>query len=79
MYYFYFDKKITFNSNSYDDIYNLGNNFYLMRNKVHRGPNNITEYQKTVYDKIIPNHNKYYFKFLGFLEDFVSKINENLK
>lgn len=79
LYYLYFDQKIVFNSNSYDNLYNLGNNLYLMRNKVHRGPNNITERQKIVYDKIIPNHNKYYFKFLGFLEDFVSKINENLK
>lgn len=79
LYYFYYDQQIKYNSNSYNEIYKLGDNLYQMRNKVHRGTNNISNYSKKIYDTIIPNHNKYYFKFLGFLEDFVSKINENLK
>ena len=35
--------------------------------------------QQKIMDEIIPNHNKYYFKFLGFLETFISVININLE
>jgi hypothetical protein len=72
LYYFYFKETIEFNSNKFEEIFNIANNLYQIRNLNHRGG------EKNEYQQIIPNHNKYYFKFLGFLESFVSVINYNL-
>jgi hypothetical protein len=77
LYYFYYNEIIKFNTQSFDEIYNQGNNLYLIRNRNHRGMAP-TDYQQKVYNEIIPSHNKYYFKFLGFLENFTSNINDNL-
>jgi hypothetical protein len=78
VYYFYFKEIIEFNTIKFDDIYNIGNYLYQMRNLNHRGGEK-SDFQQKIIDEIIPNHNKYYFKFLGFLEMFVSVINNNLR
>lgn len=78
LYYFYFKETLEFSSNKFDEIYNNAYNLYQIRNLNHRGGEK-NEYQQKVLDEVIPNHNKYYFKFMGFLESFVSVINHNLK
>ena len=77
LYYFYFKETIEYNSNKFEEIFNSANNLYQIRNLNHRGGEK-NEYQQKILNEIIPNHNKYYFKFLGFLESFVSVINYNL-
>jgi hypothetical protein len=78
LYYFFFKKNIEYNTLKFDEIYNTANNLYQIRNLNHRGGDK-NEYQQKILDDVMPNHNKYYFKFLGFLEMFVSIINNNLK
>lgn len=77
LYYNYFNGMIEYNTNSFESIYGLGNELYQLRNLNHRG-STPSDYQKNLYKEILPMHNKYYFRFLGFLEDFVTGINKNL-
>ena len=49
---------------------------YQMRNQNHRG-NNPSGFQKNTLDKIIGYEAKYYFKFYGFLQDFVNQIEQS--
>jgi hypothetical protein len=78
LYYYYFDTSVKINSEFYDSLYNTGNFLYQGRNQNHRG-STPTQYQQSILDKLIPNKHKYYFKFLGFLEDFVSTVNSNIR
>jgi len=77
LYYYYFNCQIEFNSTKFEEVYQSANELYQVRNLNHRGGEK-SEYQQKIYDEIIPQHNKYYFKFLGFLEDFVTTTNKNL-
>ena len=77
LYYFYFNSKIEFNTSKFEEIYNDANELYQVRNLNHRGGEK-SEYQQKLYNEIIPRHSKYYFKFLGFLEDFISTLNQNI-
>ncbi|CAH0336599.1 hypothetical protein FVB9288_02307 [Flavobacterium sp. CECT 9288] len=77
LYYFYFNSQIEFNTTKFEHIYQIANELYQVRNLNHRGGEK-SEFQQKIFDEIIPKHNKYYFKFLGFLEDFVSATNKNL-
>jgi hypothetical protein len=77
LYYFYFNKEVKTNSDLFDRIYEIGNFLYQGRNLNHRGAVQ-SQYQQNIIDDLIPNQHKYYFKFLGFLEDFISKVNTNL-
>ncbi len=76
LYFYYFNEKIH-NYIDFQVIYFLGNELYQSRNLNHRGgiP---TEKQKITIEKVKINSPKYYFKFLGFLEDFSTKINSNI-
>jgi len=65
------------NTNEFDRTYNMGYELYQARNLNHRGSNK-TPYQQSAIDKLIPNQHKYYFKFLGFVEDFVTMTNTNI-
>ena len=76
LYFFYFNQKI-YNYQDFQMIYFLGNELYQSRNLNHRG-GSPSERQKTTIEKVKTNSHKYYFKFLGFLEDFTSKINTNI-
>ena len=77
LYYYYFNKDVRTNTNEFDRTYNMGYELYQARNLNHRGSNK-TPYQQSAIDKLIPNQHKYYFKFLGFVEDFVTMTNTNI-
>ena len=76
LYFSYFNGELKFSSNEFDAIYEIGNQLYIIRNTNHRGGNS-SDYQERIKVDIMSNYNRYYFKFLGFLEDFVFKINNN--
>lgn len=78
LYFFYFNQEIKFSTTEFDSIYNTGNQLYLIRNSNHRGGNS-TDYQERAKEEIMSNFDRYYFKFLGFLEDFIFKVNANLE
>lgn len=72
LYYFYFSKKIKTTYPFYERrkiFYEL----YQVRNQNHRG-NQPTDNQKKILNNINGNEAKYYFKFYGFLQDFISNI-----
>jgi hypothetical protein len=75
LFYYYFNKEIKTNTDLFDRIYDIGNFLYQGRNLNHRGSVQ-SQYQQNIIDDLIPNQHKYYFKFLGFLEDFVTTINK---
>jgi hypothetical protein len=77
LYYYYFNKELKTNPDLFDRIYDIGNYLYQGRNLNHRGSVQ-SQYQQNIIDNIIPNQHKYYFKFLGFLEDFITTINKNI-
>lgn len=77
LYYYYFNKEIKGTVEQFEKIYALGDYLYQGRNLNHRGSFHYP-HQQEILDKILPNQHKYYFKFLGFLEDFVSGINSYL-
>ncbi|GAB2478989.1 hypothetical protein [Algoriphagus taiwanensis] len=78
LYFFYFNEELKFSTNEFDSIYSTGNQLYLIRNSNHRGGNS-TDYQEREKEEILSNFDRYYFKFLGFLEDFIFKVNSNLE
>jgi len=77
LYFYYFNKELRTNSDLFDRIYEIGNFLYQGRNLNHRGAAQ-SQYQQNIIDDLIPNQHKYYFKFLGFLEDFITTINKNI-
>jgi galactokinase/mevalonate kinase-like predicted kinase len=77
LYYYYFNKELRTNSDLFDRVYEIGNFLYQGRNLIHRGASQ-SQYQQNIIDDLIPNQHKYYFKFLGFLEDFISTVNKNI-
>jgi hypothetical protein len=76
LFYYYFNKKI-FNYYDFQLIFMLGHELYQSRNLNHRG-GKISDNQKRTIDKVLSNSHRYYFKFLGYLEDFTTKINETI-
>lgn len=76
LYYFVFKQKI-YNYFDFKSLYGIGNDIYQARNLNHRGgflyPN-----QKETLNRIEGAKDKYYFKFLGFLETLTTNINDNL-
>lgn len=77
IYYYYFNKELKINENEFNKIFVLGNSLYQGRNLNHRGSIPY-ENQKLLIENLIENQHKYYFRFLGFLEDIVSKLNLNI-
>lgn len=76
LYYYYFDKKI-YNFHDFQSIFFLGNKLYQARNLNHRG-GVTSDAQQKIINEVKSESHKYYFKFLGFLEDFTSKLNEKI-
>lgn len=76
LYFYYFNKNIKLQI-LFNVLVNTFNEIYQVRNKNHRG-SKPSDYQLKILNKIKGNETKYFFKFYGFLEDFVRKINENL-
>jgi hypothetical protein len=77
LYFFYYNNKIIFNYYDFQNNFFLGNELYQVRNSNHRGGQQ-SEKQKITKEKVTNNSHKYYFRFLGFLEDFISKVNTNI-
>ena len=73
LFFFYYNQSI-YNYKDFQINFYLGNELYQSRNLNHRG-GYTNEKQKNTVQKVITNSHKYYFKFLGFLEDFTTKIN----
>jgi hypothetical protein len=76
LFYYYFKKRI-YNLQDFQSIFFLGNDLYQSRNLNHRG-GKTTESQQKIIDKVTSDSHKYYFKFLGFLEDILSTLNKNI-
>lgn len=76
LYYFYFNQKI-WNLFDFNDIYSLAEDLYQARNLSHRGGYEYDK-QKERKKKVLGDKYKYYFRFLGFLEDFITKVNDNI-
>ena len=76
LYYYFYNKKI-YNYQDFLSTYFLSAELYQSRNLNHRG-GKTSEKQRITIEKVNANSHKYYFKFLGFLEDFVSSLNRNI-
>ena len=76
LYYFVFNQKI-YNYYDFKSLYDIGNDIYQARNLNHRG-GFLYENQKETLNRIESAKDKYYFKFLGFLETLTTNINDNL-
>jgi len=73
LYLFYFDKNVIKDEYEFNSVYYVHEEIYQMRNQNHRG-NIPSQYQQKTLDKIKGNEARYYFKFYGFLQDFVNHI-----
>ena len=74
LFYYYFKGELGYKS--INDVYNIINELYTIRNKNHRG-GKLTEYQQDNINRIQNDESKYYLKFYGFLYDYVSKVELN--
>jgi hypothetical protein len=72
IFFYYFNETLK-TTVPFNEIVEKFNEVYQMRNKNHRG-SNPKDFQQKILDKIKGFESKYYFKFYGFLEDFVNKI-----
>lgn len=77
LYFFYFNREVTRDDYTFNSIYYTHEEIYQMRNQNHRG-SKPTEYQQKTLKKIQGNESKYYFKFYGFLQDFITQIEYNV-
>lgn len=73
LFYFYFGKEVTRDDYAFNSIYFTHEEIYQMRNQNHRG-SRPTDYQQKTLNKIKGKESKYYFKFYGFLQNFVTQI-----
>ena len=73
LYFFYFNKNVTRDDFEFNSVYYTHEEIYQMRNQNHRG-STPSPYQQKTLDKIKGNEARYYFKFYGFLQDFVNQI-----
>lgn len=72
LYFYYYSRNIKIII-PFNDLVNDFNEIYQMRNQNHRG-STPTSYQQKTLNKIKGNESRYYFKFYGFLQDFVDQI-----
>ncbi len=73
LFFYYFNKEIIKDDYFFNSIYYTHEEIYQMRNQNHRG-GNVRPYSQNIINRISGNESKYYFKFYGFLQDFVLKI-----
>jgi hypothetical protein len=76
LYYYSFNCDLPVVKSRFDVMSEVGSDLTIIRNQNHR-QTEMSDYQKNVFNKIMPNQHKYYFKFMGFLEEFISTIQEN--
>jgi len=77
LYFYYFNKSIKVQI-PFNALVDTFNEIYQVRNTNHRG-STPTPYQKRKLDEIKGHESKYYFKFYGFLEDFIKTVNSHFK
>jgi hypothetical protein len=75
LFYYYFKSELK--QIDFDKIYKPGYDLYIMRNQNHR-ESKPTDNQKEIIDKIAENEGKYFLKFYGFLENFISQVEQSL-
>lgn len=75
--FFYYFKKRVKSHIDFQNIFFIGYDLYQARNLNHRG-GKLSESQERTVVKVKSNSHRYYFKFLGFLEDITSRINSNI-
>jgi hypothetical protein len=73
LYFYYYNGQI-YNHNAFLKYYFFINDLYQSRNLNHRG-GTMRESQEKVINNVTSNKYKYYFKFLGLLEDFTTTVN----
>jgi len=78
LFYYYYNKDIVKDDYDFNSIYYKMEEVYQVRNQNHRGTKP-SGYQLRTISKIKGNESKYYFKFYGFLEDFVRNVSDNLQ
>lgn len=76
LFYFYFNEKIKVTI-PFNERVSIFDEIYQMRNQNHRG-SSPSEFQLKTLKKIKGNEAKFYFKFYGFLQDFLSQIEKSL-
>ena len=77
LYFFYCGREVIRDDYAFNSIYFAHEEIYQMRNQNHRG-SKPSEYQQKTLNKIHGNESKYYFKFCGFLQDFITQIEYNV-
>lgn len=77
IYFYYCKNKFNHNIFKFNSVLFIGLELYRVRNSNHRG-GDFRPGQKEKLEKLIDNQYKNYLKFLGFLEDFTSTINQNI-
>lgn len=77
IYYYYFNTEIKQNTEEFERIYKTGNYLYQVRNLNHRGGIK-SDYQENILKEILPHRDRYYLRFMGFLEEFVRRVNDTL-
>lgn len=75
LFYYYFNSELK--NFDFEIIFKPGYYLNIMRNQIHR-ESNPTEKQREIIDDITGKEGKYFLKFYGFLEDFLSQIEQNL-
>ncbi|EIM74589.1 hypothetical protein A3SI_15438 [Nitritalea halalkaliphila LW7] len=76
--FYYFDGALLRNAYTFSTICRIFDEIYQIRNLNHRG-GKINKVQQSIIERIRGNEAKYYFKFYGFLQDFVGTIEETLQ
>ena len=75
-YIFYYNKEITQSDFNFNSISYAWNEIYQVRNKIIEVVKSLNI--KKILEKVMENESRVYFKFYGFLQDFVSNIEDNL-
>jgi hypothetical protein len=76
LYFYYFSSNIKFTQQFYNKEDEF-NEIYQVRNQNHRGTIS-KSFQEKILENIEGDESRYYFKFYGFLQDFVSGIEKSL-
>lgn len=73
VYFYYFGKNVIRTDYEFNRVCHVQNEIAQIRNQNHRG-GKLTGKQQEIVNKIKDFESRYYFKFYGFLQDFVNKV-----
>lgn len=77
LYYFYYGDKTLYDTYDFYRKFKLQDEIYQVRNQNHRGPS-LSKPQGKTLNQVFSNKSQHYFKFYGFLYDFITKIENTL-